>query len=181
MVDQRAPALARRLTAHGRVLRRGSRRSGIAQKGGSTKEFSTWGFPITHWVGSKEVAENGVTGCFPTRIRDNSLISLDFRQENGFGFRSVWLGFRSAWALNSFRPAWKLFRPAWNLFRAGWEGPTPAPPFAPGGREATASRTASGRRDRLALARQRRDPSLPQLYRRTIRRAISPSPRGQPR
>src|SRR5208283_961133 len=54
---------------------------------------------------------------FPTGIGDNSLISLDYREENGFGFRSVQLGFPSAWAWNSFSPVWNSFSPAWNSFR----------------------------------------------------------------
>src|SRR5208337_3658405 len=54
---------------------------------------------------------------FLAGVGDNALISLDFGQENGFGFRSVQLGFRSvrlgfrsAWAWISFSPAWNLFR-----------------------------------------------------------------------
>ena len=68
-------------------------------------------------------------GSFPTGVWDNSLISQDFREENGFGFRSVQLGFPSAWAWNSFSPAWNSFSPAWNSFRArcGLGGP-PRPP-----------------------------------------------------
>ncbi len=58
----------------------------------------------------------------PAAFWHNSLISLDFRQENGFGFRSVQLGFPSAWAWNSFRPVWNSFSTAWNSFRTGWEG-----------------------------------------------------------
>ena len=52
---------------------------------------------------------------------DNPLINLDFRKENGFGFRSIQLGFPSAWAWISFSPVWISFSPAWNSFPAGWE------------------------------------------------------------
>src|SRR5271166_1641390 len=73
----------------------------------------------------------------PAGVRDNSLISLDFREENGFGPPSVQLGFPSALAWNSFSPVWNSFSPAWNSFRAGWED-----------RPRTRSRTSCGRQGR---------------------------------
>ena len=67
-------------------------------------------------------------------VGDNPLINLDFRKENGFGFRSVQLGFPSAWAWISFSPVWNSFSPAWNSFPAGWED-RPRAASGPGGRE----------------------------------------------
>ena len=46
-------------------------------------------------VENAPVAETSLGVAFPTGVGDNSLISLDFMEESGFGFRSVQLGFRS--------------------------------------------------------------------------------------
>jgi len=72
---------------------------------------------ISPEAAEKKKRRNG----FPTGVGDNTLISLDFREENGFGFPSVQLGFPSAWAWISFSPVWNSFSPAWNSFPAGWE------------------------------------------------------------
>src|SRR5271165_3283184 len=119
--------------------------------------------------------EGGLGLTFPAGVGDNSLISLDFMEENGFGFRSVRLGFPSAWAWNSFSPVWNSFSPAWNSFREGrprlppvaialpWRAPT-------GTRRAN---PAAGRR----LARTDRGPRRSRsggMRRRSLRRLAQP-------
>ena len=108
---------ARRAWVAGRLVR--SRRGSILvarPRGGASSRVES----------ERKAARNIHTG-----VRDNSLIILDFRKENGFGFRSVQLGFPSAWAWNSFSPVWNSFSPAWNSFRARAGRADPGAAFRP--------------------------------------------------
>src|SRR5208282_3599196 len=97
------------------IFRRSATRRSLAWP--ARKRDASFFRPVPFWLG----------------VGDNSLISLYFREENGFGLPSVQLGFPSAWAWNPFSPVWISFSSAWNSFRAGWEGrPRRVTPSSPG-------------------------------------------------
>ena len=67
----------------------------------------------------------------------------------------IWISFSPAWisfslGLDFLQPGLEFLQPGLEFVPGGQGGPTQAPPFGPGGSEATASRMASGPRDRPA-------------------------------
>jgi hypothetical protein len=59
-------------------------------------------------------------------VGGNSLIRLNFMEQNRFGFRSILLGFPSAWGWNSFSLVLEFLQPSLEFVPGGLGRPTPA-------------------------------------------------------